>query len=185
MATFDGIGADKADEILGMSVVSGVINGSGHLILTRYNGETIDAGDFTGIVTDVLDDVVAAEVAVVAANVPNLVAGTVETLGNISGALSLGSETPLELVNKMFRATMTGNVTFNSADIGSAPIIPNTQFAIRLQQDATGGRTLTLTGFKKSMGVLTLSTGANDIDIVVFLYDGTNWFAGMMGVDFA
>lgn len=185
MAEFTGITAARADEILGMSVVSGIINESGHLILTRQNGETIDAGDFTGIVTDVLDDVVESEVTTQLTVLPQKIAGEVETLGNITGALSLASQSPAELVNKMFRVTMTGNVTFNSADIASEAVYPNTQFAIRFQQDATGSRLLALTGFKKSQGVLTLSTGPNDMDIVVFLYDGTNWFAGFMGVDFA
>ena len=53
MASFTGITAAKADAILGQSVVSGYINPSGHLILTRSDGSTIDAGDFTGIVTGI------------------------------------------------------------------------------------------------------------------------------------
>lgn len=180
MAEFTGITADKADEILGMSVVSGEINGSGHLILTRDNGSTIDAGDFTGIVTGILNATVTAAVE---AEVPDYIAGTTVNKGNISGAVTFTEFNNVNLVNAMIRATLIGNITISTADLPAAPK-PNTQFAMKLQQDATGGRTLALTGFKKSQGTLTLTTMANAIDILVFLYDGVQWYAGVMGVDF-
>lgn len=180
MATVTGITAQKADEVLGMSVVSGTINASGHLILTRQNGQTIDAGDFTGIVTDIMDDTITAQVA---AQVPNYVAGTVVDKGNVSGAITITTLNNVTLVNAMIKMVATGNLTFNVSAIPANPK-PNTQFAMKIQQDATGMRTLTLTGFKKSQGVLTLSTAPNAIDIIVFLYDGTNWYAGVMGIDF-
>lgn len=47
-------------------------------------------------------------------------------------------------------------------------------------QDGTGGRTLTLPGGSKVIndggGAVTLSTGAGDIDILTWYYDGTNFF---------
>lgn len=52
-------------------------------------------------------------------------------------------------------------------------------------QDGTGGRTLTLPGSSKVIngggGAVTLSTGAGDIDILTWFYDGTNfyWTIGM------
>lgn len=181
MAEFTGITAARADEILGQSVVSGVVNTtSGHLILTREDGSTIDAGDFTAIVTDILNDVVADQVA---AAVPNAVAGTVVDKGNLTGSVTFAEFNNVNLVNAMIKGTLTGNITIDVANLPSAPK-PNTQFAMRLKQDATGGRTLALTGFKKSQGVLSLSTAPNAIDMLVFIYDGATWYAGMMGADF-
>lgn len=185
MATVTGITKAKADEVLGMSVVSGAINASGHLILTRGNGSTIDAGDFTAIVTGILQSTV--DTAVNTA-VPNAVAGKVVNRGNFSGSLTFtdaagGSFNNANLVNALITLTATGNITIDTANLPSGAK-PNTQFAVRITQDATGGRTLTLAGFKKSQGVLTLTPTANATDVVVFFYDGTNWMAGFMGVDF-
>lgn len=190
MATVTGITAAKALDILGQSVVSGVINGFGHLILTRDNGETIDAGDFSGIVADILDDQVAA--AITAQNIPqqvkNALVGTVFAAGNISGAFEFDSivgVTNETLVNAVFTATATGNFTIDAATAFPASPKPGTQFAFRIKQDATGNRTMTLTGIKKSQGILPLSTGANATDVIVFFYDGTSWYAGAMGMNFS
>lgn len=191
MASVTGITAAKALEILGKSVVSGAINGFGHLILTRDNGQTIDAGDFSTIVSDVLDDRVAA--AITAQNIPgqvdtevaNSVAGTKFAKGNITGAVAFTEANATTLVNALFTATLTGSITIDAATSFPATPKPGTQFAFRVKQDATGGRTMTLTGIKKSMGVLTLSTGANAVDVIVFFYDGTDWYAGAMGLNFS
>jgi hypothetical protein len=180
MATITGVTADRADEILGQSVVSGTVNESGHLILNRGDGSSFDAGDFTAIVTDIMDDLIAAQIATA---VPNAVAGTVVNKGNISGAVTFPEFNNSNLVNAMIRAVLTGNITIDVAALPSAPKA-NTQFAMKLQQDGTGNRSLTLTGFKKSQGVLSLTTTPNAIDIIVFLYDGVSWYAGPMGVDF-
>jgi len=181
MADFTGITADRADEILGQSVISGEINEAGHLILTRQNGSTIDAGDFSGIVADVLAAQVDAEIT---ASLPGAIAGTVINKGNVSGVLDLTPELNNDnIVNAMVKVTATGNITLNVTDLPSAPRT-NSQFVLRLQQDATGGRTFTLTGFKKSMGLLPITTTANAVDLIVFLYDGTNWLVGLMGADF-
>jgi hypothetical protein len=193
VATVTGITAAKALEILGQSVTSGFINGTGHLILVRDNDETIDAGDFTAIVTDIMDDAVAAQVT--AQNIPgqvstavkNAMAGTLFNLGNISGALEFDAAgaTADTLVNAIFTATLTGNLTIDAANAFPAAPKAGTQFAFRIKQDATGGRTLTLTGIKKSNGVLTLTTTANATDVIVFFYDGTSWYAGAMGLAFS
>src|SRR5690242_16722260 len=108
MASFTGITKAAADAILGQSVVSGSVNGSGHLILTRNNGSTIDAGDFTGIVTGILTTQVNAAVA---AAVPTAVAGTVVDKGNITGSMSFSEFTSASLVNAMIKATLTGIIT--------------------------------------------------------------------------
>lgn len=185
MAEFTGITAARADEILGMSVVSGTINGAGHLILTRENGQEIDAGDFTGIVTSILGEQVQDKVD---ETLPSAVAGTVINKGNVGNgsiptALTLPELNSNNIVNAMVKVTMIGNLTFDVAALPSSPK-PNTQWVLRLQQDATGGRTFTATGFKKSMGVLPLTSTAGAIDLVVFIYDGTSWLCGLMGADF-
>lgn len=191
MATVTGITAAKALEILGKSVVSGAVNTtSGHLILTRDNGQTIDAGDFTAIVSDILDDRVAA--AITAQDIPqqvrNAQAGTIFDLGTaVTGAVDFdgAGATADTLVNAVFKATLTGNITIDAATAFPASPKAGTQFAFRIKQDATGGRTMTLTGIKRSNGVLTLSTAANATDVIVFFYDGGQWYAGPMGMNFS
>lgn len=180
MAEFTGITAAHADEILGQSVVSGVVNSSGHLILTRDNGSTIDAGDFTQIVSDILDDRVAAALDT---RLPAAIAGTTVAKGTVTGVLALPELNVDNILNAMVKVTLGGAVTL---DVSALPtgIRTNTQFILRLQQDATGGRTFTVTGFKKSMGSLPITTTPNAIDMVVFVYDGTNWLVGLMGSDF-
>lgn len=183
MADFTGATAEYADDVLGMSVISGTINGSGHLILTRGNGETIDAGDFTAIVTGILNSAVAASVATA---VPNAVAGTTFVRGDFSGNYDLVVQgmNNVNLINALITMRMVGNVSFNATTMVAGPK-PNTMFAVKFVQDGVGGRTLTLTGIKKSQGVLTLSTAPNAVDIVVFMYDGVNWNAGLMGAGFS
>jgi hypothetical protein len=180
MATIDGITAARADEILDQSVVAGSINASGHLILTKNDGSTFDAGDFTTIVTDIMDDRITEQLNT---RIPDAIAGTTVNKGNQSGVISFSTFTNANLPNAMIRLVATGNITVDVAQLPSTPKA-NTQFAMKIAQDATGGRTLTLTGFKKSQGVLQLTPTPNAIDIVVFLYDGVQWYAGMMGVDF-
>lgn len=181
MAEITTITKDKADEILGLSVISGAINPTtGHLILTCQNGSTIDAGDFTTIVEDIFDTTVNAAVAT---QVYNSVSGTHFAKGDISGAVSFSGITNVTLVNALITARLIGNITIAAADLPASPRA-GTQFAFRMAQDGTGSRTLTLTGFKKSQGVLTLTTAPNAHDIVVFMYDGSSWYAGFMGIDF-
>lgn len=181
MATFTGITADRAEEILGQSVVSGAINGSGHLILTRANGSTIDAGDFTAIVSGILNSEVLASIA---DQLPDYMAGAVINKGTeTDGVLTIPEFNIDNMPNAMVKVTLGANTTFDAASLPSAPRT-NTQFVIRLQQDATGGRTFTVTGFKRSLGSLPITTTANAIDMIVFIYDGTNWLCGLMGADF-
>lgn len=180
MAEFTGITAARANEILGMSVVSGVVNAQGHLILTRSNGQQIDAGDFTGVVQDSLDAQVQESVN---AAIPNAVAGKVVDKGAISGALKLTEFDSGNLPNAMVKVKLAGDVTFAATDLPSSPKT-NTQFVLRLEQDSAGGRIFTTTGFKRSLGSLPTTSAPGAVDLIVFLYDGTNWLAGLMGADF-
>jgi hypothetical protein len=63
MATVTGITAEAAEAVLGQSIVSGTISESGHLILTRDNGQQIDAGDFTNVILALIEDVFSSTVA--------------------------------------------------------------------------------------------------------------------------
>lgn len=47
------------DAVLAQSVVSGTINGSGHLILTKHDASTFDAGDFSTIITTLINSIIA------------------------------------------------------------------------------------------------------------------------------
>lgn len=182
MADFIGASKQYADDVLGQSVISFTINGAGHLIGTRGNGSTFDAGDFTGIVTGILNSSVAASVATA---VPNAVAGTTVERGDFSGTYDLTAQgmNNVNLINALIKIRLVGDIGFNSGSM-VAGAKPNTMFAVRLQQDATGGRQVFFAGIKKSQGVITLTTVPNAVDVLVFLYDGTNWNCGIMGVDF-
>jgi len=57
VATVTGLTADRMEAIEAASVVSGTINGSGHLILTTHDGSTIDAGYVLGSVPDASETV--------------------------------------------------------------------------------------------------------------------------------
>lgn len=199
MATVNGITAEKGQEILDQTIESATISGTS-LIFTRNDGSTFSAGDFksyidseiTPIVDGAIDDATAAipaqinsSVSTAVANaVPTAVVGGLTAKGNTSGTFSFAGITSAQLVNRLFTATLVGNVTIDSTNFPTSPLA-GTQFAIVFKQDATGGRTLTLNNIKKSQGVLDLSTAANAVDIVVFMYDGTSWYAGLMGMGFS
>ena len=79
--------------------------------------------------------------------------------------------------NKVSNATVTlgGNRTlaFSNAVAGATGVLI-------VKQDATGGRTLTLPGSSKVVnggaGAWTPTVGANKVDILSFIYDGTNYW---------
>lgn len=64
--------ADKVyvDTAIGTMVVGASVNGSGHLILTRQNASTFDAGDFSTAITNLINTVLAS------ATLLNLLIGT-------------------------------------------------------------------------------------------------------------
>lgn len=102
-----------------------------------------------------------------ATGIGTLRAGSISAQGNVTGA------TTFDRTNgEVITATLTGNITVTLA---------NWQFqgdilTLKLTQDATGSRTATWPGnFKKVGGALTLSTGANAVDVIQMAWDGTNW----------
>jgi len=103
--------------------------------------------------------------------------------GNLTGVVTFPTLNNVNIVNALVKCIAVGNISIDVGALPSSPK-PNTQFAFKIQQDSTGSRLLTLTGFKRSQGTLVLTTTPNAIDILVFLFDGTNWYAGLMGVDF-
>jgi hypothetical protein len=172
MATINGMTAEKMQEILDGTIASAEISGT-DLVFVRVGGSSFSAGNFQDYIDDQVDSKVA-----------SAVAGGLTAKGGISGSVSFSGLTPADMVNRIFTATLTGNITIDAANLPS-PALPGTQFAMRLTQDGTGNRTLTLVGIKRSQGVLALSTPANSVDIIMFMYDGTSWYAGAMGVAFS
>jgi hypothetical protein len=191
MASVTGITAAKANDILGQSVVAGHVDStSGHLILTKSNGTTLDGGDFTSIVSGILDQQVTDEVnsiapGIVDSKVAAKMPGKIYTRPDANGALSFNDISASDLIHATLKVKLIGNSSITATALNGVARTPGTQFIIRFTQDATGGRTLTLTGIKRSQGILTLSTAPGAIDLISFYYDGDNWYAGPMGLNFS
>lgn len=89
------------------------------------------------------------------------------------------------LAGQTFRIGMTGNHVVTTAllpDPAPGGITGHSgRILVRFAQDATGSRTLTLNAAIKTAGGSdpVLSTAANAIDIVEFLYTGSEWVARM------
>lgn len=109
----------------------------------------------------------------------------------LSGPQAPSRETPQSLtdtatitwdtsVGRQAVVTLGGNRTFGAPTNAT----PGT-YILTVKQDATGSRTITWNGvFKWTGGTApTLSTSPNKIDIITFLYDGTNWY-GAFQLDF-
>ncbi len=180
MASVNGMTAEAIQAILDETVESATITGSS-LIFHRHDGSSFSAGNFDVFISDAVDAGIADKMA---SDIIPAITGGLTAMGNVSGALAFSGQTPDSMINRIFTATLIGNVTLNSSAFPT-PAHPGTQFAIRFTQDGTGGRTLTLTGIKRSQGVLALSSTPGAIDIITFMYDGTNWYAGPMGVAFS
>ncbi len=75
------------------------------------------------------------------------------------------------------RATLTGNITtlnITAPDTGAAA-----NFILVLAQDGVGGHTVTWPASVLWPGgnAPTLSSGANEVDLIAFYWDGTNYYA--------
>lgn len=84
--------------------------------------------------------------------------------------------------NKFYFTFGAANETFTF----TAPANP-CNLVLMMKQDATGSRTATWPATVKWPGgtAPTLSTGANDVDMICFYYDGTNYFGATGGLDFS
>lgn len=87
--------------------------------------------------------------------------------GSVTGATTFNQANGSRIT-----ATLTGNITVtlaNGAGTGDT-------LMLELTQDGTGNRTVTWpANFKKAGGALVLSTGANAVDSITMIWDGTNW----------
>ena len=74
--------------------------------------------------------------------------------------------------------TLGTSATFTMSNFDSGNSV-----TLIITQDGSGSRTGTFTSVKFPGGAPTLSTGANDIDVVTIVYDGTNYL-GNIAQDF-
>jgi parallel beta-helix repeat protein len=87
--------------------------------------------------------------------------------GNVTGATTFNRANGDKIT-----ATLTGNITVT---LTSGTLV-GAELELILTQDATGSRTASWpSNFKKAGGTLTLSTGANAVDVIKMVWDGTNW----------
>jgi len=91
-----------------------------------------------------------------------------------TGGSTTGTITPDVANGNVQSITLTGNITFNA--FGNAEA--GQSMTLIIKQSATGGETLTST-MKFAGGTNTLSTGANAIDVLSVVYDGTNYYASL------
>ena len=101
---------------------------------------------------------------------------------------SLASSTGTGAQTIDFSAAQKRKFTFGAGTATFTFTAPAGVCAIQLQvvQDSVGGRTVTWPATVKWVGgaAPTLSTGANAVDWVSFVYDGTNYW-GSYGLNFA
>lgn len=84
------------------------------------------------------------------------------------------SITPNVTFSTIFQYVANSNFTFN----GLANAVAGTSATVIIQQDSTGGRTMTST-MKFAGGSKTLSTTANSIDLICLFYDGVTYYAAL------
>lgn len=121
MATVTGITAARAAEIEAASVVSGAVDGTGHLILTCHDGSTIDAGSVTGALD--ADLAAIAGLSPTANDVLQYIAGAWanRTMTQLKASLSLAEGDVSGLVADL--ATLTTGVSTNASAVAlKAPL---------------------------------------------------------------
>lgn len=88
---------------------------------------------------------------------------------SVSGALDLTSFEKKAIIHR----TLTGNIT--EVFLPTTPI-PGLELTLVLTQDATGGRTFTITGVKASYGVpFTLTATPGGVDVLHLFFTGAGW----------
>ena len=93
--------------------------------------------------------------------------GPVKAEGNSGTAKTLDFS-----VARIHTVTMTGNCTFTLSNPQSGM-----EYVLVLTQDATGSRTYTWpAGVKWPGGTAPVGSGANKVDVIRLVYDGTNYF---------
>lgn len=101
---------------------------------------------------------------------------SVDAQSSISGAVTLQQAATR---SKYLRRRLTGNVVLTLAPGVAGQAYTCT---LELQQDATGGRTLTVANARTPYGIaLPLSTPANSVDLVHALWNGSAWTLFLAG----
>lgn len=222
MAVITGLTAEAMQAIVDGTIASGSVNGSGHLILTKHDGSTIDAGNVKGDTgatgatgaagadgtTFSLDAIAtahatAADVAMNSHKFTGLAAGSANgdsvryeqamlksggifTGAVVEAAVNLTFATTIALdasLGNTFRVTLTAS----TGTLG-APTNPqdNQKIIVEVKQDGTGSRTMAYNAiyqFTTDNPSPTLSTAANAVDELVFIYNSsaTKWrFQGIL-----
>lgn len=212
MATITGLTAEAMQAIVDGTIASGAVNGSGHLILTKHDSTTIDAGNVKGATgatgatgaagadgtTLSIDQIAAAHAT--AANwsnnskkITSTADGTsaqdVSTVGQSmlkSGGTFTGAIVPA-IFTLTFAATILVNAALGNyarvtltASTGTfgAPSNPvdGQAMIVEITQDGTGTRTVAWNAaysFSTNFPSPTLSTAANAIDMVAFIYNAS------------
>lgn len=93
---------------------------------------------------------------------------TLVNVGNVSGTVS-----PDAALGTIFKYTLTGNITLNS--ITNA--VPGTSITMILKQDSSGGKEIEASTWLWANINSTLTPGAEAVDIINVLYDGTDYYA--------
>ena len=96
---------------------------------------------------------------------------TVVALGNKSGDVSADINSTN---GSIFTLTATGGITLNTI----ANAVAGTSATVIITQDGTGSHALT-SSMKFAGGDKTLSTGANDIDVISIFFDGSVYYASL------
>lgn len=162
-------GQDGADGADGRGITNTSYNAStGVLTLTFSDSTTFDTGDLRGA------DGADGDVLLNNANVFTK-AQRVATIALTDGA-TINVDASL---SNVFSVTLGGNRTIsNPTNLGAGQTI-----IFKIKQDATGTRTLTWgSAYKFPNGTApTLSTGANKLDVVSCVSDGTNLYCNFVG----
>ena len=148
MATVTVFTAARMEAIEGSSVVSGTINGSGHLILTKHDGTTLDAGDVTGPqgpqgpvgeVTEVeLNAAIAAAHAAGAITEEQLATGSVTAIKIGTGAVT----TVKVLDGNITEAKLASNAVTNARVSATAAIAASKLAGVYVRSGATTNNTI-------------------------------------------
>ena len=92
-----------------------------------------------------------------------------------TGGSATGTITPDVANGNVQSITLTGSITFNAFANAAA----GQSMTMIVQQPSSGGPYTLTSTMKFAGGTKTLSTGANEYDIITIFYDGTNYFASL------
>jgi len=149
--------------------------------IVRFDGTGGKTGQNSGITIDDSNNMtMAGELDMNSQDIDN--AKTVTFIAEVDDGNSGAADTIDWTTGQKHKSTLTANCTYTF----TAPQGP-CNLLLKVVQDGTGSRTVTWPATVKwpTNGTApTLSTGVNDVDIITFYYDGTNYY-GVASLDFA